>query len=624
MRRAPPLAAAAAALFVPLAFRILKNLLRKAPVRSCEGKCVLITGCDSGFGQSLAHAARDAGFSVVAACFTEDGARRFDGHDRVSSVVADLRTTDGRARVVAAAHEAAGACGLYALVNNAGLCLPGNVEWLPMSAYERSMDLNFHAPVALTHALLPELKVARGRVINVTSVDGFLALPTNAAYNASKHALEAFSDTLRCEMLPWKVGVVVIEPATMRTPLAMSFADGWLAGFMQADELRKAPYGEEWAADHAATSKETLDSVAADPLQTVTQMMRALTLADPPARITTGWAAKLLFKPLSLLPDKARDKTLYALLFPKKSPLPVGLRAAPYRLPPANVVSHVTIRVRSLDASVQWYEKWGFAPVGPAVDGQQFFQSGQHAKWQPYLLLLEDPAMRSRGPSYNAGMARLAVCVRDLEETMRRLSTRGLEPMAPPAGERAGRIAAYKDPDGFVVYAIVFFAPLAPLVAAARWWYGVGDPQLFHWTVNVEHIETALETFDALGFKPVYDAKPHQVQDDMLPAFGLSAETTKIRHIRLAKLPNDSFLACIMEWVEPRTTRTGSETLNCLTIAVDDVAAALRTVSRLGLQIEPPRRHTFPALGEAVVGTCIIDGGSRVEFVRYLHLGYTV
>lgn len=62
------------------------------------------------------------------------------------------------------------------------------------------MAINFHAPVRLVYGLLPHLKEAKGRVINVTSVDGFLPLPMNAAYNASKHALESFSDTLRCEM----------------------------------------------------------------------------------------------------------------------------------------------------------------------------------------------------------------------------------------------------------------------------------------------------------------------------------------------------------------------------------------------------------------------------------------
>ena len=207
---------------VPILFQLMRRMLRKAAAYQGEGRVILITGCDSGFGQSLARAARDADFDVVAACYTEAGAHNFDGVERISTIVADLTTVEGRARVVTFGTAVAGARGLHALVNNAGLCLPGNVEWVPPGAYERSMALNFHAPVALTYELLPALKAAKGRVINVTSVDGFLALPTNASYNASKHALEAYSDALRCEMRPWGVQVVVIEPATMRTPVCVA------------------------------------------------------------------------------------------------------------------------------------------------------------------------------------------------------------------------------------------------------------------------------------------------------------------------------------------------------------------------------------------------------------------
>jgi NAD(P)-dependent dehydrogenase (short-subunit alcohol dehydrogenase family) len=240
-------------------------------------------------------------------------------------VVADLTAKEGVARVVAAAKEMASASagGLWAVVNNAGLCLPGNVEWLLPESYEKTMALNFHAPVAVTYELLPLLKATQGRVINVTSVDGFIALPTNAAYNASKHALEAYSDSLRCEMKPWGVGVVVVEPATMRTPLAMSFADSWLQGFLNAPADRRAPYGSAWAERIAAGTKKGLEGLAADPAVTVKAMVRALVHPDPPTRMPTGNAAHYLFKPLSHLPDKTRDRLLYSMSFP--GPPPAGL-----------------------------------------------------------------------------------------------------------------------------------------------------------------------------------------------------------------------------------------------------------------------------------------------------------
>ena len=528
------------------------------------------------------------------------------------TVVADLTQEEGRKLVVDTAKAVSGSCGLYGLVNNAGLCLPGNVEWLPMSAYEASMALNFHSPVALTYELLPALKTARGRVVNVTSVDGFLALPTNAAYNASKHALEAYSDTLRCEMRPWGVRVVVIEPATMRTPLAMGFADGWLRSYREASDERRAPYGDAWAERVAAVTKQGLEDLAADPQQTVSALLRVLRLKEPPSRMTTGLAAKLLFKPLSLLPDKTRDAVLYAMSF--SVPPPDGLVLQPPK-PPAGVVSHLTIRVRSLAASVPWYEKFGLLRLGGAIEGQQFLRAGAHARWQPLVLLLEDSAMGPRGESYDGGMTRLCVYAPSIDREVARLSALGLEPIAPPAG-RTERIAAYKDPDGFVVYLIVFNLPLGPLLWVARWWQQARDPQLFHWTINVTDVHAALDAFDALGFRSVYDAQPQQVQHNLLPAFNLSPTTTVIKHIRLAKLPEDAFLATIMEWVTPRTELRGAERLNSMSLSVADVDRALDDAARAGLRTEPPVRRVFPVLGQARVGVAFVDG-SRIELCSF-------
>jgi NAD(P)-dependent dehydrogenase (short-subunit alcohol dehydrogenase family) len=295
---------------------------------------VLITGCDSGFGQGLALKLNERGFKIIAACYTEVGAAYFHGKEGIVSVVADLATDDGLDKVEDTVMRSvtmegkAQSNGLYGLINNAGVCFPGNVEWNAPDVYKKTMDVNFHAPVTLTYRLLPLLKLAKGRIINVTSVDGFISLPTNAAYCASKHALESFSDCLRSEMLPWGVKVVVIQPATMRTPLAMSFAEAWLKGFSNASEDRKAPYGDEWAEEVYMQTKLGLEGIAADPAVTIDAMVQALDYRNksPPTRIATGKAARWLFKPLSLFPDKTRDSLLHGMTMNAKKP-PAGLCA---------------------------------------------------------------------------------------------------------------------------------------------------------------------------------------------------------------------------------------------------------------------------------------------------------
>ena len=257
------------------------------PQEHTANRWVLVTGCDSGFGQRLVQDARASGLNVVAACYREQESftannassptkndsmlhekealmNRMEGD--LISVVADLATPEGIAKVVAAVKGAVKDQELWAIVNNAGICLPANVEWAQPESYHQTFEINFFAPVKLTYELLPLLKESKGRVVNVTSVDGFIALPCNAAYNASKHALEAYSDTLRCEMLPWDVKVVVVEPSTMKTPLVMAYADSWLKAFKASPQDRQDCYGDAWAQEFADRTKANLDGpAAADP-----------------------------------------------------------------------------------------------------------------------------------------------------------------------------------------------------------------------------------------------------------------------------------------------------------------------------------------------------------------------
>eukprot|EP00304_Pavlova_gyrans_P000258 CAMPEP_0206059494 /NCGR_PEP_ID=MMETSP1466-20131121/49143_1 /ASSEMBLY_ACC=CAM_ASM_001126 /TAXON_ID=44452 /ORGANISM="Pavlova gyrans, Strain CCMP608" /LENGTH=153 /DNA_ID=CAMNT_0053434817 /DNA_START=26 /DNA_END=484 /DNA_ORIENTATION=+ len=150
------------------------------------------------------------------------------------------------------------------------------------------MAVNFHMTVALTYAFLPRLVEARGRVVNVTSVCGIVALPANAAYSAAKAAVEAYSDALRIEMLPWGVNVVVVQPALMRTPVGLRFFDRYLFNYRAAEVQRRSLYGDAWTFLHARNGAERLAAEAADPQQTVDALMLALVEPRPSARYRPG------------------------------------------------------------------------------------------------------------------------------------------------------------------------------------------------------------------------------------------------------------------------------------------------------------------------------------------------
>jgi NAD(P)-dependent dehydrogenase (short-subunit alcohol dehydrogenase family) len=129
--------------------------------------------------------------------------------------------------------------GLDALVNNAGIGVPGPVEAVPLAEWRRQLEVNLLGPVGLTRALLPALLRARGRIVNVSSIGGRVAAPMLGAYSASKFALEAVTDALRREVGPLGIVVVGVEPGAVATPIwgkGRGDADAVLAG--TAPEVR--------------------------------------------------------------------------------------------------------------------------------------------------------------------------------------------------------------------------------------------------------------------------------------------------------------------------------------------------------------------------------------------------
>jgi len=568
-------------------------------------KTVLITGCDSGFGKGLVLCAANAGFKVIAACYSEQGAKEFDDDPDVVAVVADLTKKEDINKVVNTTKEVVVDQGLFGLINNAGICLPGNVEWLPSEAYKQTMDINFHAPVNLTYHLLPLIKKAKGRIINVTSVDGFIPLPTISAYAASKHALESYSDILRCEMLPWGVKVVIVEPATMRTPLAMGFADAWLKSFNEATIERQLPYGHEWANKVADFTREGIKQLAADPQETISAMLSALEQINPPTRIKTGKVATFLFKPLSLLPDNIRDRVLYPLSF--RGIKPQGL----IEKPPKDVVSHLTIIVSNLERSIDWYTKFGFKCIGDTIDRKQFLKGGKHSKWQPLILLKEDKNMPKRGKSYDAGMTRLSLYTTTIDNDIEQLSSQGIEPMAQPS-DKWGKLVAYTDPDGFIVYLIKFGYPLYPILKFIRMKYRVNNPHMFSWTFNLTNSEKYVNAVEKIGLTKIGYESGHKLKNkpeySMLSSFNMSTTETIIKHIKMISLPSDLFTVILMEWTNPKTEHKGAEKLNTMSISVKDLHFEMKRLKDEGLNTLSIKKAILPIYGEIEVGSVDVDG----------------
>jgi NAD(P)-dependent dehydrogenase (short-subunit alcohol dehydrogenase family) len=201
------------------------------------GRSALITGCSSGFGRATALHLLRRGWRVVAtvrrdadrhSLRDEAGA----GEPQLTIVLADITKAGDVAALAAAVGTAAPT--LHALVNNAGTAFPAPLELLPVEQLRAQLEVNVVAQLAVTQAALPALKAARGKIINVSSVSGRIAAPLIGAYNMSKFALEAMSDVLRLELIPFGIKVVSIEPGSSPTRI-------WLTSERQSAGL--APEG---------------------------------------------------------------------------------------------------------------------------------------------------------------------------------------------------------------------------------------------------------------------------------------------------------------------------------------------------------------------------------------------
>jgi NAD(P)-dependent dehydrogenase (short-subunit alcohol dehydrogenase family) len=176
---------------------------------------VLVTGAARGIGRSITTHLADRGWDVVAGVRTQRDADDIVSlnSQRISSVLLDV-TDDAQ---IADLAESLG--GLDAVVNNAGIAVGGPMETVSSEEWRKQLEVNVIGQLAVTRAVLPLLRKSRGRIVFISSVNGQLAMPMLGAYCASKFALEAAAHAMRMELRPWRIPVVIVEPAQTDTDM---------------------------------------------------------------------------------------------------------------------------------------------------------------------------------------------------------------------------------------------------------------------------------------------------------------------------------------------------------------------------------------------------------------------
>ena len=185
---------------------------------SISGKTALITGASSGIGAEITRVFTDAGANVIASGRSKDRLAALIAETGCKAIVGDIATTEGCNSVVADALALSPKIDI--LVNSAGIALVGSVLEFSVDDWDRTMAINLRAPFLLAKGLSAQMIYAKaGKIINISSQTGVIALPDHVAYAASKGGLNALTKSLMCELAPHNIQVNAICPTVVMTDM---------------------------------------------------------------------------------------------------------------------------------------------------------------------------------------------------------------------------------------------------------------------------------------------------------------------------------------------------------------------------------------------------------------------
>ncbi|MGN6256005.1 MAG: SDR family oxidoreductase [Solirubrobacterales bacterium] len=269
-------------------------------------RSVLVTGASTGIGRATALRLDRSGWRVFAGVRDPaDGeSLRAEGSERIVPVRLDVTEPEQIAAAAARVEEESDD-GLQGLVNNTGVAIPGPLETLPLEDFRRQLEVNLVAYVAVTQALLAQIRRAEGRVVFVSSIGGRIAFPFGGAYHASKFGTEAIGDVFRQELRPWGLRVAIVEPGSIDTPI-------WERGQRKAEEVEaKAPKTDLLYGAAIEKFRKVVQDTAErgiPPEKVAKAIAHALESDRPKTRYLVGLDAKVQARVKPLIPASLFDR----------------------------------------------------------------------------------------------------------------------------------------------------------------------------------------------------------------------------------------------------------------------------------------------------------------------------
>lgn len=266
-------------------------------------KTVLITGCSSGIGECLAAAIHERpGYRLIATARREDDVLRLSGAG-MEALQLDLADTGSIAAAVDEVLERSSGR-IDVLINNGAYGQPGAVEDLSREVLRAQFEVNVFGTHDLTTRVLPAMRrQGRGRIIQISSILGVVSLPFRGAYNASKHALEALSDTLRLELRGTGVHVSLIEPG----PIESRFRENAMRRFEEHIRIEDSPHRERYRTVRERLHSDRPDPFTLPPESVVKKTLLAMEQSRPRPRYLVTIPSHVLARLKRAIPDRLFD-----------------------------------------------------------------------------------------------------------------------------------------------------------------------------------------------------------------------------------------------------------------------------------------------------------------------------
>jgi NAD(P)-dependent dehydrogenase (short-subunit alcohol dehydrogenase family) len=205
-------------------------------------KAVLITGASTGIGRRATELLASRGYFVYASARKQEDLDALNALENVEAIRLDVTVQDEIDSAVETIRK--GGRGLYGLVNNAGVFTGGPLIETDIGELQWLFDVNVYGVYRVTQAFAPLIIESKGRIVNISSISGVLDWPMGGPYSMSKHAIEAYNDTLALELARFGVSVSAIEPGNYKSDISMNARARMAKKGLQSQDTR---YADEWA-----------------------------------------------------------------------------------------------------------------------------------------------------------------------------------------------------------------------------------------------------------------------------------------------------------------------------------------------------------------------------------------